>query len=397
MGICVIFLIGVGCGADMNSTQARVPLFAAYPKFSEKIKHVSLGNFSTPVVHLQHLGEHIGFDHLYMKLDSESGGCDPVSGEQLFGGNKVRKLEFALPHATDAVIVMGYAGSNFTTAAAAYCKQLGLECYCVLMPQLPTSYLRRNLLLMQRYGAHIDYVESGAARKYRVQELAEQLVAAGKTPYILPPGGSNVYGAIGFVNAAFELKEQIDAGLLPRAPDVIYVPVGSCGTFAGLVVGLRAAGITSKVIPVCVEQDEYPYEHEQAIRDLMQKTEEYLHAMDYSFSSDIPLSYEPLLFDFVGAGYAATNQAVHQAIELLFATENIKLDATYAGKTFAAMLAHASDHIDPEQTELPVILFWDTFWGGERSELIAEQDYMTLPMALHPYFTCPLQDHEAGL
>ncbi|MFC1537646.1 pyridoxal-phosphate dependent enzyme, partial [Gemmatimonadota bacterium] len=99
-----------------------IPLFEHYPLIKDKIPYVSLAEIPTPVEKLSRLGRDIGLDHLYIKRDDLSG--------NLYGGNKIRKLEFILGHIlhTNAkeVLTFGFAGSNHALSTAVCAKQVGL-------------------------------------------------------------------------------------------------------------------------------------------------------------------------------------------------------------------------------------------------------------------------------
>ena len=105
----------------------------------------------------------------------------------------------------------------------------------------------------------------------------------GGMPYFIPTGGSCPLGIIGFVNAAFELKEQIECGIMLE-PDYIYVATGSCGTLTGLILGVRAAGLKTKVIGIAVEPDELVNTFAKNTTKLLRETNELLHAKDDSFA-----------------------------------------------------------------------------------------------------------------
>ena len=49
-----------------------IHLFEQYPLLKERLPYVSLGEFPTPVKHLENLGKEIGTDSLYTKHDGLS-------------------------------------------------------------------------------------------------------------------------------------------------------------------------------------------------------------------------------------------------------------------------------------------------------------------------------------
>ena len=128
-----------------------IPLFERYPGMKDKLDHVPLGSFPTPVESLERLGREIGVNDLYVKRDDLSG--------EAYAGNKVRKLEFVLARVlakgAKEVLTFGYAGSNHATATAVYAEQLGLRSISMLLPQPNADYVRRNLLLSYRCNAEL--------------------------------------------------------------------------------------------------------------------------------------------------------------------------------------------------------------------------------------------------
>jgi len=367
----------------------KLPLFKQYPLLEKKLSYVALGNFPTPIIKLSKLSDKLSVDGLYLKNDGVSG--VPI------GGNKVRKLEFlfgdALARRAKMVITVGRAGSNHALTTVAWAKKFGLEAHSFLSPQLNAAYLQRNLLLTLYYGGKIHYFDTNEKRNKAAQEFCKENRA-----YLVPLGGSCSLGVIGFVNAAFELKEQIEAGLLPE-PDYIYVAAGSAGTATGLIIGLKLAGLKTKVVPVRV-CDDLETTIEEFI-DLLNETSSYLCSLDFACQRFVFSNLCVGIQDqFAGEQYAQITPQAAEAIKLLNDTEGIKLDGTYAGKAFAALL----NDIQEEQrcclpsrcnlatTKNKVILFWNTFCSGKFSELTVQKkksfdvDYKQLPKELHWYF-----------
>ena len=225
-----------------------IPLFAKFPNLKDRLPHTPIGSFPTPVARLEGLSRETGASGLFVKCDDESG--------RIYGGNKVRKLEFLLADAVRQkaarVITTGAAGSNHALATAVYAKAAGLKATLVLFDQ-PTSSLVRNNLLMDAYcGADMVFEETFGKLAARFPEIVKSYEALdGHVPYVIPAGGSSPLGAVGYVNAAFELKGQIDRGTLPE-PEAIFLPLGTMGTAAGLMLGLKAAGLGSRVVAVRV-------------------------------------------------------------------------------------------------------------------------------------------------
>ncbi len=394
--VMIVSLLGVllTANAKTENTQPTIPLFKAFPELSKKIPHIQLGTFPTPLYNAEKLASILGVKNLYIKRDDTSGAQLP-DGTQLPGGNKVRKLEFLLADAlafdASSVLTIGDAGSNHALATTIYAKQVGLKSIIMLAPQIPTAYARRNLLLDLHFGADIRYFQSEAQRDIAVTKLARELNKKSEPlPYFIPMGGSSEIGNIGFVNAAFELKEQINSGKMPM-PDVIYITLGSAGTATGLILGLKAAGIPCKVIPVRISMTaEYKT---WLLVEMLKKTAAYIHSLDHSFplltftEKDVEIEN-----NFAGPEYAAITQETARAIELLYSAEKIKLDGTYTGKAFAALIANAQKGVLTDKT----VVFWDSFSAGDYAQLTKNMDYKNLPKSLHFYFDAPLQNLDQG-
>ncbi|MFH1644640.1 MAG: pyridoxal-phosphate dependent enzyme [bacterium] len=365
-----------------------IPLFKAFPNLTNKLSFIKLGEFPTPIEKLENLGKELGLQNLYLKDDGIS--------RNPFGGNKIRKLEFLLADALDnnvkTIITVGAAGSNHTLATATCCEKLALNSIVMLTPQLNTKYLQRNLLLSHYHKAQINYYEESDARDVDIEKFYDERSEKEKVPpYFIAAGGSTPLGVIGFINAVFELKEQIEAKLIPE-PDFIYVTLGSCGTAAGLILGVKLAGLKSKIIPVRVSST--AEEKLERLIELFNETSKFLNDLDpdcpiIKFPEDVLINN-----DFAGNEYAQITQQAHDAIKILDETEDIKLDGTYSGKAFSALI----DEVSKNKNELrnKTVLFWDTFCAGDFSEITNTIDYKKLPENLHFYFEQNLQELDLG-
>lgn len=366
------------------------PLFKMYPDLAQNVPHICLGSLPTPIQKLDNLGACFGINNLYIKRDDLTGACQ--DGEYCYGGNKVRKLEFllaeALAHNAKSVMTFGCAGSNHAVATSVYANRLGLDCICLLKPQAHSHAVRSNLLMHQSHNAELHYYPNNATRK--VGALCAWLDHAhtyGDFPYVIPTGGSNALGTLGFVNAAFELKEQIRQGLMPE-PDLMYVPCGSCATTVGLMLGCKLAGLHTVIVPVAVEPEEAKDEFKTNIMSLYQATNALLHEKDPSIPL-MPLSEDEFTvnLNFCGTDYAVFSPEGMQARTLLKRHEDILLDGTYTAKAFAAML----DDIKHGRTGNKVVLFWDTYCGLDFSQTTKRVSYSDLPCCFHEYFEQDVQ------
>lgn len=347
-------------------------LFAHYPELKGRIPWIALGSFPTRVHRLAHLG-HGG---LWIKREDES--------SPLYGGNKVRKLEFTLADAMrqgkTRVVTMGGVGTNHGLATAVFCNHLGLECTLLLFKQPVTRYVRQNLLLFHKYGARLAYKKSilktGIAF-YTTERLF------GNNSYFLYAGGSSPLGTLGSLSALFELKQQIDEGRIPL-PRYIFCPLGSNGTMAGLSLGVLLAGLETTVIGVRVGVERIGpmgIASEEKLRALMRQTHLLLKRHARSVP-DVDIPPQRIIHDYFGGGYGFPTEKCIEAMELMRKKERIRLDPTYTAKTFAAVLDFARDPSRKNDT----ILYWHTYNSVDLSKEARALDYRSLPEELHWVF-----------
>ncbi len=365
----------------MNTAQP-LPLLERHPYLAPAFTRVPLGSFPTPVERLSALMTSVDVAGLWVKRDDVSAG--------LYGGNKVRKLEFllgaALAEGRSGVLTFGGAGSNHALATAIYAGAHGLRAVSVLFDQPNTPSVARNLLLSYQVGAELHYVADpslleGAAADLLAAAEAEE----GSSLVKIPLGGSSPLGTVGFVNAAFELAGQVEAGLLPE-PDVIYVAAGTLGTLAGLALGCRAAGLGSRVMGVRVTPEAAA--NEQALAALIEETTALLRSAAPDFAQpDLGPMAVTLEHAFFGGGYARSTAQGADAVRLA-AEVGLKLEGTYTGKAFAALLEHAGEGRLAGKN----VLFWNTYNSRDFSDRVAALDYRRLPHAFHRYFEEPLAD-----
>jgi D-cysteine desulfhydrase len=354
-----------------------IPLFKPYPLLSEKLPHESLGGFPTPVRKLDRLASDTGINQLYIKRDDLSG--------RVYGGNKIRKLEFILGHALHSgikeILTFGFTGANHAMATAVTAQQVGLRSISMMMPEPQLPYACSNLLMTYYCGAELHHQRN---KQLLILATAYQLIRHkiknGRLPLFISGRSTSPLGATGFVNAAFELKEQVMAGEIPE-PDYIYVAKGSGGTTAGLILGIKAANLHSRVVSVCAK-DEKEIDAKK-MGQLCDETALLLHSLDPSFPK-LECSDENLdiRHDFVGRGYACPTEEGLKAISLMEKNEGIKLDSTYTGKAFACLLDDAGKGYLRDK----VVLFWNTYNSRDFSDVIATVDYHRLPRGFHRYF-----------
>jgi D-cysteine desulfhydrase len=327
----------------------ELPLNRRYPGTAD-LSRVALGEWPTPVSSAPKLAEKLGLSSLWIKHDDVTA--------RAYGGNKVRKLEFLLGEALatnrSAVITFGAYGSNHVLATAIHCERLGIAVHAVLIPQPATPSLRKNLLADVAAGVTFHLADSYEDSLRVAAALRSELRLGGIDPMVIPFGGTSSHGTLGFVNAAFELADQVDSRELPE-PDVVYVPFGSMGTAAGLAIGFAAEGIGTRVQAVRVlpsaEGDA------EALARTVAEAVQTLSGADEDFPrlerGDIAVDVRG---EFLGDGYAVPTPEALEAVELA-AESGLALETTYTGKALAA-LAH-----DARSGKLDgaTVLFWNTY------------------------------------
>ncbi len=357
-----------------------LPLYRRFPALADVLPHVALVHRPTPVERMPIDGHEV-----WVKRDDRSA--------ERYGGNKVRKLEFLLGEALEQgaveTLTFGAAGSNHALATAVYARALGLRPISMLTPQPNASYVRRNLLAQHALGADIrPFPDRESRERAAVRVLREREAETGRRPYVVPMGGTSPVGSVGFVDAALELASQVEAGDVPL-PDLLYVPLGSMGTTAGITAGLSAAGLPTRVVAVRVTPLEWA--NEEALAALIARTVELLRSAGARVAVDVPRESWEIRHDAFGDEYA---RFTPEGVAAVAAADEagLHLEGTYTGKTMAALLADLrSGSLDGQR-----VLFWDTYNSLDLGELIADVDWRELPDAFHGYFTEPLQELDPG-
>lgn len=356
---------------NWSGSRFKLTLFRKYPELGRKLPHIDLGVFPTPVHPLAHLG--VG--NLWIKRDDLS---SPV-----YGGNKIRKLAFILAEAEHKkkrhLVTLGGIGTNHGLASAIFSHRLGLECTLLLYHQPVTANVKLVLLLLAKYRARLVYQKSlwrtllSYFLLYRLRYPAA---------YFVYPGGSSAVGTVGYVNAALELRDQIDQGILPE-PGLIFCPLSSGGSLAGLALGLQLSGMNTRVVGVRVIASHLgPFQvcTPNTVAKQMKHAYAYLKKRCRELP-DIPIEAPSILNDFFGTGYGMPTAAGSNAYHLMKDKEGILLDPTYTAKTFAAALAYCRDH---NRNSGPV-LYWHTYNSVDLSAQAKNIDYRILPRPLQGF------------
>jgi D-cysteine desulfhydrase len=289
------------------------------------LPRVALVHGPTPIVKRAALDEWLGID-LWIKRDDATGGAE--------AGNKVRKLELlladALTREADTVVTCGGIQSNHARATALACATVGLRCALLLRVEDPgRTPLPRdgNVLLDRLAGAHVRLIsrEQYADRAAVMTALAEELRAAGRRPYVVPEGGSNGLGSLGYVACMAEVREQMRAGQAGgTAPfDVVVHACGSGGTTTGVALGAAHHGVARSVraMAVC---DSAAY-FEGVIARIVAEC----RALDASLGDPAPLVVDEAAR---GPAYAVSTREQRETIVRVARTAGLVLDPVYTGK-----------------------------------------------------------------
>lgn len=294
-----------------------------------KFPRIRCGHWPTPLEPMENLTRHLDGPKLWIKRDD----CTGLST----GGNKTRKLEFLMAEAiaqkADTIITQGATQSNHARQTAAIAAKLGLTCHILLEDRTgyaDDAYNRSgNVLLDELHGATISKRPGGADMQKEMEILADGLKAKGKRPYVIPGGGSNPVGALGYVNAALELLAQsADLGL---KIDTLVTATGSAGTQAGLVAGLAMLNAQIPVLGIGVRA---PKDRQEAnVFALAEKTCAYV-----GVPGAVKREHVVANCDYVGQGYGLPTEGMVEAVKLLARTEGILLDPVYSGKAMAGLI-----------------------------------------------------------
>lgn len=303
-------------------------------------EHIQLAHLPTPIEALPPLSKMLGGPQLFIKRDDLTG--------LGFGGNKTRKLEYlaadALAKGCQTLISTGAVQSNHCRQVAAAAAKLGLGCILVLTGEKPEQP-QGNLYLDLLSGAEVIFVPKDQ-RDQALAEVTKQAEADNRKPYLIPYGGSNAIGAMGYRQAMHELHEQ---GL---NPDWIVFATSSGGTQAGMLLGARETGSCAKILGISV--DKPAQELSETIAGIANAGAELLQLETRFFTEEILVNDA-----YCSAGYGVLTAAEKEAILLFARQEAILLDPVYTGRAAAGLLdliRHGFFKADEK------VLFWHT--GG---------------------------------
>ncbi|MDK1023489.1 MAG: D-cysteine desulfhydrase [Gammaproteobacteria bacterium] len=294
-----------------------------------RFPRTTLAHLPTPIEPLPRLTELLGGPKLWVKRDD----CTGLAT----GGNKTRKLEFlmgdALTLGADTILTQGAVQSNHCRQTAAAATKLDMKCELLFENRIaePGDTYRNsgNVFLDKLFGAGIHDYPEGTDMDLAMEEMAADISAKGRKPYIIPGGGSNPVGALGYVNCALEIINQ--ANEMGLRIDRIIHATGSAGTQAGLVTGIQAMHARIPVLGIGVNAPKDI--QEERVFYLAESTADYIGAPGVVKRHDVVANC-----NYIGEGYGIPTEGMREALDLLARLEGILFDPVYTGKALAGMI-----------------------------------------------------------
>ena len=294
-----------------------------------RFARVRLTHAPTPLEHLPRLSKLLGGPEIYLKRDD----CTGLAS----GGNKTRKLEFlvgdALAEGATHLVTQGATQSNHVRQTVAAACRFGLGATALLEERVDGAasdyYGSGNVFLDRLFGARLEVRPAGLDMNAEMLAVGERLRAQGERPYLIPGGGSNALGALGYVVCAQEILQQINERGLPI--DAVVHATGSCGTQAGLVVGFEGMNSGIPVLGIGV----------RAAREAQEANVFKLAALTWEkvgLRGELRREAVQADCDYVGAGYGRPTSGMIEAVTLLAQYEGVLLDPVYSGKGMAGLI-----------------------------------------------------------
>jgi len=310
----------------MNSESQQLDRHAVISHIAEQIPRHILASYPTPLIRANRFTDLLEGTELWFKRD------DLISFG--LGGNKIRGLEVLLADAlawnSDWLISGAGVQSNHVRATAAVAAYAGMRCTAVYWGKQPVTIEGNYRVTKMLYANfHFTNDDDRASVDTHIQLIADNLRKQGHNPYAIPRGGACAMGVLGHVLAVFELYQQcLSQGL---EPDAIVLGVGSGGTYAGWLLGIRLLNLPWKMLCYTVSRE--PKQASQQVADLAAEAAALLK-LDWAFTAQDA----PIYGGFIGQGYGIPSQEAAEAIKLVGRTEGILLDPVYTGKTMAGFL-----------------------------------------------------------
>jgi len=352
------------------------PLITAFPELSNSLKMVEICDCPTPIQPLVHLEKELGAEQKSLQIYVKN---DGFSNQELYGGNKVRKLELlfaqALHSGKNNILISGTVGSHSAAASAIYAKKLGLVPEIHLAPQIPSKRVRSNILALSRIISQPLESNSEEIEKTKspigsivyhpslfsaFQGIAWKAITT-KDIFICPPGATSKLSTIAYINAMFELEQDIRMGKLPAVPKKIFVSAGSGGTFIGMYIGLQIIPIfhDTQLIAVSAGSKRPTGQYVKHFRDVVQ----YLRRLTNNRFPKINVSAQEIdrVLDrgFTGELYGKITPKSQKAKDIVV-KDNLELELTYTAKTMARLIQDAKNYQSTIDSKNEIWVFWNT-------------------------------------
>ena len=290
----------------------------------DDIPKIDLCLLPTPIIPLNRLSNYLEGPRIYMKRDDLTGIA--------FGGNKNRKLEYLLADAlqlgADTIITEGAVNSNHCLQTAACALKLGFDCELVLSGKEP-SEITGNFLLFKILEIPVHFVNNSSERKNCMREREKKLISKGKKPYLIPTGGSNALGALGYIKCILEVKQQVQQ--FNGKFNYFVHAAGSGGTQAGLLIGKELFYPELRIVSVTVGIDASYLETETAkiLKEFQSK---------FDIKQDLTRIPIKLVTGYEGPGYGLPSKEMVETVKLVAQLEGVFLDPVYNGKAMVGLI-----------------------------------------------------------
>lgn len=362
-----IYLLSLRVNAERRVIMSQI--LEQAEKLLQALPKEQLGFFPTPFYRLDRLSEELGVN-LYIKRDD-------FTGMNLFGGNKVRKLEYLLGEAKakgcEYAITYGATQSNHAMETAAACRRCGIKpiLYLTAVVEPDEADVRANLLLDKILDVELHIVDilpgetedDAEARSFEMGAArAKELNESGHPCYDIPMGGASIVGSVGFANGYVEFEKQVKA--MNLNVDYIFHATGTGGTMAGLAAGRKMTESNTKIISITVspKDEKYLRKVEKLANDVLALVKSPAHV---TMEEDLHMDT-----GYYAPGYEQPNEAASEAIRLLARTEGLFVDPVYTGKALAGLIDYVRSGKVPQGSN---VVFWHT---GGATALFAEHEIL---------------------
>ena len=309
----------------------------------DSLDRVRLAHLPTPIDHARRFAETLGGPDIWIKRDDMTG--------LAFGGNKIRQLEFVfadmLAKGADVLVAGAYTQSNWCRQMTAASRKLGLDIALVLIHGEKGPAAQGNLLLDYLMGADVTVIDLPTMEELQphLDAKGDELRQQGRKPYVIEPLGvdSLAIGALGYVNAAIEIDQQLEA--LDLSPSHLYV-CGANMTPAGMALGFKALGRDIKLVNITPIKWSLPRTTD--IARIANATADLLD-LDVRLDAGEIDSHD----GYIGERYGVVTEESKEALQLLARTEGIILDPVYSSKALAGLIDHIrNQRLSPDDTVL---------------------------------------------